>query len=265
MNRYPFFPGTTSFIYHADILTNVEKLASRVDDIELVLFVAEKEDNLPSSDCLDNIKEIAGANNMGFTVHLPLRLSLGNTDEADRVSSVTLAAKIIRLTACISPRAYIIHLNENEPCKENADKARTVWTDLCSTSLHDIVSQAGTGGYLCIENLEGYDITHLDPFLQIPDIHLCLDIGHLWVQGENPVRIIEQYAKNIRVIHLHGIHERDHRSLAFMDFDKVKRVLDAIRAHHFSGVLTLEVFNEDDLHTSLQVLDKWADERGIER
>lgn len=263
MRNYPFLLGTTSFIYHADILTNVRNLASLIDDMELVLFIAEKEDNLPSRAVLNEIKKIAGTNRMGFTVHLPLRISLGDNDAASRAASVRTATDIIHLTGCINPRAYIIHLNADEPCKENTDKAWTAWTDLCCESLADIISRTGVKECLCIENLETYDIVRLDPVLQNPGINLCLDIGHLWIQGINPVPVIEHYEKRMRVIHLHGIHERDHSSLAFADFRELKKVLDAIRAHHFSGVLTLEVFSYHDMVTSLRVLEKWADERGI--
>ncbi|MCX7010033.1 MAG: hypothetical protein NTY53_22795 [Kiritimatiellaeota bacterium] len=36
-----FRVGVTSYVYPADILPNVERLAGRVDDVELVLFESE--------------------------------------------------------------------------------------------------------------------------------------------------------------------------------------------------------------------------------
>jgi sugar phosphate isomerase/epimerase len=263
MIRYPFPVGTTSFVYHADILTNVQNLASLVDDIELVLFVVEKEDNLPSPGLLDQITGIAGPAGMGFTVHLPLHLALGGPRENDRLSSVCLAADIINLTECIRPRGYIIHLNRDTPGAETTDESWTTWTEFCCTSLADIINRTGAASCLCIENLESYEISRLEPVLSQLPVSLCLDIGHLWVQGINPVPVIEHYAENIRIIHLHGIDKRDHSSLEHMEFREVKNVMDALLGCGFTGVVTLEVFGYDDLLTSLTVLKRWAGERNI--
>ncbi len=46
-NRFPFRLGTTSYIIPADLMTNVRLLSPLVDDIELVLFEADDESNLP--------------------------------------------------------------------------------------------------------------------------------------------------------------------------------------------------------------------------
>jgi len=48
-NRFPFRLGTTSYILPADLLMNVEFLADRVDDIELVLFESDDMTNLPDA------------------------------------------------------------------------------------------------------------------------------------------------------------------------------------------------------------------------
>ena len=49
-----------------------------------------------------------------------------------------------------------------------------------------------------------------------------------------------------RVIHLHGIAERDHCSLAFMPQEKVQAVLRGLIRTHYQGILTLEVFSQED-------------------
>ncbi len=68
--------GTTSYINPADIITNARKLAGRVDDIELVIFQADHEDDLPDRDAIDELIQIASDHNMTYTVHLPLNLGL---------------------------------------------------------------------------------------------------------------------------------------------------------------------------------------------
>jgi sugar phosphate isomerase/epimerase len=56
------------------------------------------------------------------------------------------------------------------------------------------------------------------------------------------------------VIHLHGIGERDHQSLALMPVQAIDHLIRALLEYPFRGVLTLEVFSEDDLNSSLQAI-----------
>jgi hypothetical protein len=59
-----------------------------------------------------------------------------------------------------------------------------------------------------------------------------------------------------RVIHMHGIAERDHRSLAFLPLEKVHAVWAELLHANYAGVLTLEIFSEEDFLSSLDVLEK---------
>ncbi len=59
-----------------------------------------------------------------------------------------------------------------------------------------------------------------------------------------------------RVVHLHGIAERDHRSLAFMPQEKVAEVWKELIKADYRGVLTLEMFSEEDFVSSLDVIEK---------
>jgi len=47
---------------------------------------------------------------------------------------------------------------------------------------------------------------------QIP-ASLCIDIGHLWRDGRDALPYLEAYLGRARVVHLHGVGERDHQSL----------------------------------------------------
>ena len=59
-----------------------------------------------------------------------------------------------------------------------------------------------------------------------------------------------------RVIHMHGIAERDHRSLAFMPRDQVCQVWKELMDANYEGVLTLEIFSEEDFTSSLEVIEQ---------
>ena len=56
-------------------------------------------------------------------------------------------------------------------------------------------------------------------------------------------------------MHIHGIRERDHQSLTNVPAEELERVLEFIFHSNYQGVMTIEVFNEDDFRSSLEVLE----------
>ncbi len=64
-----------------------------------------------------------------------------------------------------------------------------------------------------VENLDRFppDI-NMKVLEQIP-ASLCIDIGHLWRDGRDALPYLEAYLGRARVVHLHGVGERDHQSL----------------------------------------------------
>jgi sugar phosphate isomerase/epimerase len=257
MNGNRLRTGTTSYIFPADLITNIRKLAGHIDDVELVLFELDDEDNLPSESVLGELGEIAKANSMSYTVHLPLSLDLGSPDVARREKSVLDALRIIRLTESLDPWAFVLHLNPIEQ-HGRIDKSGWIeWTDSCVRSLSAIESAIPEPQRVCIENLESFPIRMLSPIFDKTGMSLCLDIGHLWIQGEDPVPLITVYKEKIRVVHIHGILARDHSSLRHVGKQELDRVLDSLDTNNFGGVLTIEVFNEDDFVSSVKCIEKW--------
>jgi hypothetical protein len=58
------------------------------------------------------------------------------------------------------------------------------------------------------------------------------------------------------VIHLHGLAERDHKSLAHMPPEKLNPVVALLLRERYAGVVTLEIFGEEDFHTSLAAFER---------
>jgi len=106
---------------------------------------------------------------------------------------------------------------------------------------------------LGIENVEAWDPVAFAPLVTALPVGRTIDVGHLWLQGADPVDHLEQWVDRARVVHLHGIAERDHASLAHVPSAELDRVT-AFLAENFSGVVTIEVFNLADLTSSLEVL-----------
>jgi hypothetical protein len=106
---------------------------------------------------------------------------------------------------------------------------------------------------LCIENVERWDPEAFAPVVLALPVSRTIDIGHLWLQEADPLEHLAHWVDRARVIHLHGIAERDHASLAHVPTERLDPVI-AFLAARFTGVLTLEVFNQADLESSRTAL-----------
>lgn len=242
--------GTTSYILPDDILPNVRYLADRVQDVELVLFeVKDGLNNLPSREVVEELTSLAADRDLTFTVHLPLDLCLGGQGEPLH-RSLKKAKGVIERTRALDPWAYVLHL-DGDGIEEYGD-----WVRQAVASLQKTAAWAGGAHKLAVENLEGYPLEYLDPVLEAVLVSRCIDIGHLWLDGHDPVPYMCQHLGRTRVIHLHGIGSRDHQSLIHMDRSEVERVISCLRSEAYDGVLTMEVFGQEDFASSLQVVEE---------
>lgn len=245
--------GTTSYILPADILPNVEYLVPQVDDVELVLFETDEYgSNLPDAALCDRLNAIAAAHDLTYTVHLPLDLRLGDEGEAPDVSLVK-ARRVIDATAALRPAAYTLHLDGRDLPRAPTPEALARWQARQRLALELVCGWLAEPERLCVENLEAWDPEAFAPLVTGLPVSRTIDIGHLWLQGADSLAHLERWIDRTRVIHLHGINERDHASLEHVPHIRLDPVIAFILAR-FSGVLTVEVFNEADLASSLSAL-----------
>lgn len=237
MPQFPFRLGSTSYVYPADLLTNVRQLAEVVQDIELVLFETQSgASNFGELAEAPAMAAIAVERGLSFTVHLPLDLYGGRESPAYQV-----AARVLQLTAPLTPYGYVFHIEHRAP-------GTAEWYEAGRQAIEALLSLVPSPDLLCLENLESYDPELLEPFFAAYPIARTLDIGHLWKAGLDPFPYIAKWLPDTRVIHWHGVQrdaERvtDHLSLAVMEPDLVAQVLTQLK--EYRGVLTLEVFEED--------------------
>ncbi len=266
-NNLPFRLGATSYIWPDDILPNVVQLAPLVDDVELVLFESDEYgSNLPSAAVITELRRLAQAHDLTFTIHLPLDLRFGD-DDAARHPSLEKARRVIERTRLLDPFAYVVHLDGRAiqntppppgplPCRATgegeSDTARLArWQAQAARSLKQVANWAGGAQRVCVENLENYDPAAFAPVLEAVPASRCVDVGHLWRLRLDPLPHLRQWQARTRVVHLHGVGERDHQSLALMPPD----ALDSVVKHlleYARGVVTLEVFGVDDFFSSKQ-------------
>ena len=255
MKMYPFRLGTTSYIIPDDILPNARYLAGKVRDIELILFeVDDGPNNLPSAEVIHELSKIARENDLTYTVHLPLDLKLGE-DGSKRDQSLVKAKRVIDCTRGLDPWAYVLHL-DGKAVRTSTDVALIQrWQDHSVRALEIVSGWAGSPDKLAVENLETYPLDFIQPVLDRIPVSRCVDIGHLWLDGHDPIPYLQAALSRARVIHMHGIAERDHRSLAFMPQEKVRAVWEELVRANYEGVLTLEIFSEEDFLSSLEVIE----------
>ena len=244
----PFRIGTSSYIIPDDILPNIRFLANKVKDIELVLFDIDEYCNIPDAVQAAELKELAKENDLSYTVHLPLDL---NFSDRDRDISIEKAMKVINGTRALDPMAYICHLE----CKDIPDQegdALKDWQTQRIRAVNALAERSGIRSDFAIENLERYPIDWNEPVIRSCGTHATLDIGHLFLQGIDPVPVMRKWLPMTTVIHLHGVGTRDHQSLRHMSKEAVKAVIDELLRENYRGVVTLEIFNETDFNESME-------------
>ncbi len=277
----PFRLGTTSYIIPDEILPNARYLAGRVRDMELVLFeLDEGPSNFPDAAVIRELNALAAGSGadagssadagsgagvtsgLSYTVHLPLDLRLGAKGEEQHVS-LRKARRVIEATRDLRPYAYVLHLDGRDVRNSNNPQALHRWQDQAVRALELASGWAGGPERLAVENLEGYPLDFWEPvFARIP-VSRCVDIGHLWLDGHDPVAYLAQALPRTRVVHLHGIGERDHQSLRHAPAEMLDPVLRCLVEQPYRGVLTLEIFSEPDLQTSLEALSASLSRMGL--
>ncbi len=265
----PYRLGATSYVWPAEILPNVRRLGPLVDDVELVLFEVDGYSNLPDAATVSELNALARTHNLTYTVHLPLDLTLTHPQSLEE------AGKVITCTRDLAPWAYVLHLDGRRPVAggtesvEGAPSPATVthWQQDACQVLEQLAVLASGAQRLCVENLENYAPEHFLPLLERVPVGLCVDAGHLWLTGRDPVSFLDCYLPWTRVVHLHGIkvsgsQPYDHESLLHLGVERVAPVLDLLLARHYDGVLTLEVFGREDFFSSRSLVAEVVNGKG---
>lgn len=254
----PFRIGTSSYIIPDDILPNVRWLAGKVRDIELVLFDIDEYCNIPDADQARELKKLAAVNDLSYTVHLPLNL---NFSDIDRDISIEKALKVINGTRSLEPHAYVCHLECKDIPSEEGEALRE-WQHQRIRAVNMLLKEAQIlAAELAVENLETYPIERNEAVIRSCGTHVCLDIGHLFLQKIDPLPVMRRWLPLTSVVHLHGVGTRDHQSLRHMPVDTVRRIIREFIRADYRGVVTLEVFNEEDFQSSMEMIEAclWKD------
>ncbi len=113
--RFPFKLATTSYIYPDEIVPNVIRLAPFFDEIELVLFESKGPDSIPDPVKIDHLIQLSKLHPLGFNIHLPLDLSLGDECDDVRTHGASITRTMIERTLPLNPSVYTLHLDFINP------------------------------------------------------------------------------------------------------------------------------------------------------
>lgn len=255
LNKLPFRMGTTSYIVPDEILPNVRYLAGKVRDVELVLFeVDDGLNNIPSPVVIEELKRLAQEHDLTYTVHLPLDLKLGSQG-AEQDVSLRKARRVIEDTRDLDAWAYVAHLDGRSVLGEQNPAVLAVWQDQALRALDLAAGWIGDPLRLAVENLERYSLDFLEPIMARSPVSRCVDIGHLWLDGAMVKPYLDQALPRTRVIYLHGISGRDHQSLVHISEQDLDEVMHALCEANYCGVVTMEVFSEENFIGSLKALN----------
>lgn len=254
LSDLPFRLGTTSYIIPDDILPNARYLAGKVRDIQLVLFELDDQSNLPDQAVIDELNRLASQHNLTYTVHLPLDLRLGTEGEETHIS-LHKARRVIESTLEIEPLAYVVHLDGKEERLSSDPAVLARWEEQAVRSLQTAAQYCGDIQRLAVENLEGYQPDFNDRVIHAAGCSRCIDIGHLWLDGHDPLEYLPGRLDETIIMHLHGIGKRDHQSVQLIPEDKLDSLISVLLEKNYQGVLTLEIFSESDLMSSLSAIE----------
>ena len=223
---------TPSWVIPGTYLENLRFLDDKtaVSGVELLFFFY---DEGVKQELNNEFAEITGfTRRFGFTAHLP-DLILPEHGE--------LVAKLAPIV-----RHFIVHPAQNGPLDAEA------------ALLADWFTRFGKPRFL-IENTGIHRFEGLLALLP-HDTGLCMDTGHLLLEGSAPLDFVKKYGSRIKEIHLHHAvsgpcgDDRlpDHRSLdaAAPWFVDVWPFL-----KKFRGTVNIEVFSWDEVTKSLEALD----------
>ena len=245
--KHPFRLGVTSYVYPADILTNIRALAAVADDIELVFFESPEWSNLPTAAEVEAWRDLASDHDLTYTVHFPIDQALGSPDPAEREAFLDVTGRLIQCCRPLQPHGWILHLEGIAP--DAPPQRIQAWQEDLAPLLRRFAGMVDDPSRVCVENL-GYPFEWCEPLLAEFPFSICLDFGHLWQTGADWRAHVTRWLPRTRIIHLYGTDLTPrHYSLDKAPVALVREALQSIGT--YDGVLTLETFGVEDTATSL--------------
>jgi len=253
---FPFKLATTSYIYPDHLIPNVARLAPFFDEIELVLFESQGLENYPDEIELRSLTNLRFNGQVGFNIHFPIDIFLGDKDERVRLRGISIVKKVIERTLSLKPSLYTLHfdLRNSDGSQETDIEA---WRRRTLQSAQEMTKWGIEPKRISVETLS-YPFDWVEDIVKRFEFSVCLDIGHMLVSGLDIEGYFRKYLPQTSIIHLHGVEDGvDHLGIDRLNAKMVDLILSKLRS--FTGILSVEVFSFRDLKNSLEVLEqRWG-------
>lgn len=250
--------GTTSFIVPDHIIPNVKRLGSFFDEIELLVFESFPLDVLPSKEDVKTLLSLSRDLNLTYNVHLPTDVSLSSESPRKRQAAADTLLRVLERFAPLTPSTHTLHLEMPvgvKPDREN-QKMGSAWADALREGLNALLSGISDPGIISVETLD-YPFSYIEPLVREFHLSVCLDVGHQIRYNHDLIHTFGTHRSCIPLIHLHGVDDsggkrKDHKALDTLSEDEIMKIIKILEG--FRGVVSLEVFNLENLNRSLLVL-----------
>jgi len=252
--------GTTSFIFPDHIIPNVKKLGPFFDEIELLIFESQPAFVLPSKDDVKELLYLSQKNNFTYNIHLPIDVSLTCESLEKRQRARDTLLKVMDLFDPLTPTTHTLHLEMPRDIKKNMKNQEKLekWLKNSRQGLENLLKYIVDPNIISIETLD-YPFSFIETLLEELNLSVCIDVGHQIKYNYDLIQTFEKHKSRTTIIHLHGVEFfndaiKDHTSLDKLPekyFRQVQRIL-----KNFTGVVSLEVFNLENLNRSLSFLSK---------
>jgi len=253
--------GTTSFIVPDHIIPNVIKLGPFFDEIELLVFESDPPDVLPSEEDVKTLLSLSRDLNLTYNIHLPTDVSLSDESAQKRQVAADTLLSIIDRFAPLNPSTYTLHLDMPQDIRQDMEnkKKMEAWVNTTRNGLNALLSGIDDPGIISIETLD-YPFRYVEPLINEFHLSVCVDVGHQIRYGHDLLQTFNSHKSRSPIIHLHGVDcsgvkKRDHKALDALSEDEIRKIRKVLET--FKGVVSLEVFDLENLNRSLLVLSRY--------
>lgn len=256
----PFKLGTTSFIFPDHIIPNVKKLGPFFDEIELLVFESQPAFVLPSKDDVKELLYLSQKYDLTYNIHLPIDVSLTCESLKKRQKARDTLLKVMDLFEPVTPTTHTLHLDMPIDVKKDMGNQSKLakWTDNIRQGLEGLLKDIVDPSIISIETID-YPFSLIEILVEEFNLSVCIDAGHQIKYNYDLLQTFEKHKSRTSIIHLHGVEFfedeiKDHISLDKLPekyFRQVQMILE-----NFTGVVSLEVFNLENLNQSLSFLSK---------
>jgi len=253
--------GTTSFIVPDHIIPNVIRLGPFFDEIELLVFESFPLDVLPSKADVKTLLSLAGDLNLTYNIHLPTDVSLSDESSRKRRAATDTLLRVMDRFDPLTPSTHTLHLEIPLSIRQDMEnrKKREEWVNTTREGLAGFLSRLPDPSIISVETLD-YPFRYMEPLIKEFHLSVCLDAGHQIRHGHDLFQTFETHRSRIPLIHLHGVdgsgpEKKDHKALDLLSQEEILKILRVLE--NFRGVVSLEVFNLENLTRSLSVLSRY--------